>query len=208
MKTRHMIMGAALVAAAALVAFGDNSPEGEVAEAVERAEPSAPAAATAAAPAADAGLAQRAQTPARLPPVTPVQALPAGAAQPPGAKTTPHILRLLPRHALVRVDGLKQGSNAFGTRDWTPPPPPPPAPVAPPPPPPPTAPPLPFTLLGKALENGVWEVYLARAGQTYIVKPKTVIDGTYRVDAIAPPILTLTYLPLNQVQQLNIGAFD
>jgi hypothetical protein len=30
----------------------------------------------------------------------------------------------------------------------------------------------------------------------------------YRVDAIAPPILTLTYLPLNQVQQLNLGVFD
>ena len=70
------------------------------------------------------------------------------------------------------------------------------------------APPLPFTLVGKANENGVWEVYLARAGKTYIVKSKTVIDGTYRVDAIAPPLLTLTYLPLNQVQQLNIGAFD
>jgi hypothetical protein len=40
------------------------------------------------------------------------------------------------------------------------------------------------------------------------VRDKTVIDGTYRVDAIAPPNLTLTYLPLNQVQQLNIGVFD
>jgi hypothetical protein len=63
-------------------------------------------------------------------------------------------------------------------------------------------------LIGKAYENGAWEVYLARGAKTYIVRPKTVIDGTYRVDAIAPPILTLAYLPLNQVQQLNIGAFD
>lgn len=194
MKTRHMVMGAALVGAAALVAFGDNSPEGEVAEPVVRA-----------APAIDAGLAQRAQAPARLPPV---QEVPADEVQPPDAKAAPRILRLLPRHALVRTDGMKEGAGVFGSRDWTPPPPPPPAPSAPPPPPPPTAPPLPFTLLGKALENGVWEVYLARAGQTYIVKPKTVIDGTYRVDAIAPPLLTLTYLPLNQVQQLNIGRFD
>lgn len=203
MKTRHMIMGAALVAAAALVAFGDNSPDGavsEVAEPVERA-----AATSSAAPAVDPRLAQRAQAPALLPEAQqpPREAPAAGAAKP-----ATHILRLLPRHALVRLDGLKEGAGGFGVRDWTPPPPPPPAPVAPPPPPPPTAPPLPFTLLGKALENGVWEVYLARAGQTYIVKPKTVIDGTYRVDAIAPPLLTLTYLPLNQVQQLNIGAFD
>ena len=202
MKTRHMIMGAALVAAAALVAFGDNSPEGDVAEPVERAESAAPAA-------VDPQLAQRAQTPARLPPVQEVQAVQAASGvQAAGAKPAPHILRLLPRHALIGEGGLSEGADAFGARDWTPPPPPPPAPVAPPPPPPPMAPPLPFTVLGKARENGAWEVYLARANQTYIVKPKTVIDGTYRVDAIAPPILTLTYLPLNQVQQLNIGAFD
>ena len=34
------------------------------------------------------------------------------------------------------------------------------------------------------------------------------IDGTYRVDEIRPPVLTLTYLPLEQRQQLNIGVFD
>ena len=192
MKTRHMLMGAALAAAAALVAFGDNSPEGGLAEPVARAAPVA----------ADDKLAARAQTAAVLP--APAESR----TQAPEGKTASHILRLLPRHALVGLDGVKEGGDVFGSRDWTPPPPPPPAPVAPPPPPPPTAPPLPFTLLGKALENGAWEVYLARSGKTYIVKPKTVIDGTYRVDAIAPPLLTLTYLPLNQVQQLNIGAFD
>jgi len=36
----------------------------------------------------------------------------------------------------------------------------------------------------------------------------TVIDGMYRIDTIAPPTLTVTYLPLNQVQQLNIGVMD
>jgi hypothetical protein len=34
------------------------------------------------------------------------------------------------------------------------------------------------------------------------------IEGVYRVDAIAPPTLTLTYLPMNQVQQLNIGVIE
>ena len=197
MKTRHAIMGIALVAAAALVAFGDNRPDGEIAEPVARTVPAMPPG-----PVTVAGrtLAERAQAPALLPPQ-------AGAGAPaPGTKAPPHILRLLPRQALVGQGST--GGEVFGSRDWTPPPPPPPPPAALPPPPPPSAPPLPFTLLGKALENGAWEVYLARAGKTYVVKPKTVIDGTYRVDAIAPPILTLTYLPLNQVQQLNIGAFD
>ena len=192
MRPKHLIMGAALVGAAALVAFGDNSPDSSVAEPVARTVP-----------ALDAGLAQRAQKPAVLAPAVQPTTAPTT-----GAKAAPHILRLLPRHVLVDAKGGKEGADVFGSRDWTPPPPPPPAPVAPPPPPPPTAPPLPFTLIGKANENGAWEVYLARAGKTYIVKPKTVIDGIYRVDAIAPPLLTLTYLPLNQVQQLNIGAFD
>ncbi|HEY0063319.1 MAG TPA: hypothetical protein VGC21_14465, partial [Telluria sp.] len=97
--------------------------------------------------------------------------------------------------------------------DWTPPPPAPDAnalaaAAAAAPPPAPVAPPLPFTFLGKAVANGSWEVFLARGEQTYIVRNKMVIDGTYRVDAINPPNLTLTYLPLNQVQQLNIGVLD
>jgi hypothetical protein len=191
MKRRHILMGVALAGAAALAVFGDNRPDAEVAEPVTRAAPAAAAV-------SDLRLAARAQAPAVLPPPQ------AGST----AQAPPAILRLLPRAALVGLDGAKEGAGAFASRDWTPPPPPPPAPVAPPPPPPPSAPPLPFTLLGKAFENGAWEVYLARAGKTYIVKPKTVIDGMYRVDAIAPPFLTLTYLPLNQVQQLNIGAFD
>lgn len=98
----------------------------------------------------------------------------------------------------------------FQGQNWNPPPPaPPPAPSGPPPPPPaPTAPPLPFTVLGKGLADGAWEVYLARPDRTYVVKVGTVIDGMYRIDAIAPPTLTITYLPLNQVQQLNIGVID
>ncbi|QGZ41813.1 hypothetical protein GO485_23980 [Pseudoduganella flava] len=51
-------------------------------------------------------------------------------------------------------------------------------------------------------------MYLARPDRTYVVKVGTVIDGMYRIDAIAPPTLTITYLPLNQVQQLNIGVID
>ena len=112
------------------------------------------------------------------------------------------ILRLEPRATLIE-DG--EGGNAFGSQNWTPPPPPPP-PV--PPPPPPSAPPLPFTFVGKAVEKGEWEVFLARGDQTLIVRNKMVIDGVYRVDLIEPPGMTFTYLPLNQVQLLNIGVRD
>jgi hypothetical protein len=71
------------------------------------------------------------------------------------------------------------------------------------------APPLPYTYIGKAVSDGVWEVFLARgADRTLIARNQMVLDGAYRVDAITPPVMKLTYLPLNQVQQLNIGVAE
>lgn len=183
MKPRHLLMGAALLAAAGLVLLGDTGPALEVAEPVERAQ--APAAAAA-----------------------PQRSAAANAAPP--ANGT--ILRLVPRAELIGAtgEGAFQGSaGVFAGQDLNPPPPPPEAPSGPPPaPPPPTAPPLPFTVLGKGVADGAWEVYLARPDRTYVARVGTVIDGMYRVDTIAPPTLTVTYLPLNQVQQLNIGVMD
>jgi len=193
MKPRHLAMGAALVAAAALVLFGDRAPDTEVAEAVERAPAPRPAQ-----PAPAAAAPARAST---------STASGTAAATAGSAGGTP-ILALVPRETLIGDSDaqFRQGENGvFGRQDWTPPPPPP-APA--PPPPPPSAPPLPFTFIGKSVADGAWEVYLARGDRTYVVRDKALIDGTYRVDAIAPPVLTLTYLPLNQVQQLNIGVFE
>ena len=187
MKPRHLLLGAALAGAVLLAIFGDRSPEVEVAEAVERApRPRAASPVRSALAAATAG-------------ATPAAAQGSGGAR---------ILALIPREVLVGDSeaGFRQAENGvFGRQDWTPPPPP---PQPAPPPAPPSAPPLPFTFIGKAVANGAWEVYLTRGDRTYVVHDKSLIDGTYRVDAIAPPLLTLTYLPLNQVQQLNIGVFD
>ena len=191
-QPRHAILALALVGAALLAAFGDRAPQGDIAEPVER-------------PVAKAALVRTA-VPAPVPVVPAAKAGDAPAGQP--------ILALVPRDTLIG-DGdaaFGQGQNGagpFGRHDWTPPPPPPPPPHPAPPPPPPTAPPLPFTFIGKSVGDGAWEVYLARGDRTYVVREKgAVIDGTYRVESIAPPVLTLTYLPLNQVQQLNIGVFD
>jgi pyruvate/2-oxoglutarate dehydrogenase complex dihydrolipoamide acyltransferase (E2) component len=193
MKPRHMVLAASLAGAALLAVFGDKSPDAGVAEPVERAPAQArvqappPAVSSSAAPAAPAASAAGA-------PAAPTHASP--------------ILALIPREILIgnKDEQFGQGEHGvFGRQDWTPPPPPP-APA--PPPPPPSAPPLPFTFIGKSVADGTWEVYLARGDRTYVVRDKAVIDGTYRVDAIAPPLLTLTYLPLNTVQQLNIGVFD
>ena len=172
MTPRHMAMGAALVLAAGLLAFGDRSPEGEVAEAVER------------------------------PQAAPVRNVRSAAAP---AKAVPVIARLVPRATLIG-EGDAAGADAlFGRQDWTPPPPPPPKPA---PPPPPVAPPLPFTVIGKSLEDGKWQVFLASGDRTHLAVDGAVLDGAWRVERIAPPIMTLTYLPLNQVQQLNIGVFE
>lgn len=176
MKPRVLAYGAALAGAAALVIFGDKTPDTGVAEAVER----APAAA-----ARPAARARVASTVASAP--------------------EPLILRLQDRAALAGDDDDAPVGGVFGTQDWNPPPA---EPPPPPPPPPPSAPPLPFTYLGKAVSDGAVEVYLARSGTTYIVRDNMVIDGTYRVDDISPPTLKLTYLPLNQVQQINIGVLE
>ena len=78
----------------------------------------------------------------------------------------------------------------------------------PPLPPEPAAPGMPFTYLGKQSADGHWEVYLGRGDETLIVHEQMVIDGTWRVDAITPPTMTLVYLPLKQVQTLDVGSAD
>jgi hypothetical protein len=203
MKPRHLALGAALLGAAALVLFGDRAPDDAVAEAVVRPAPAAAGVAGASASAA-AGAATASPQAAVLVRSTDPARTDNGKRQP--------ILALVPRDVLIADNdsGFGQAPNGavFGSQSWVPPPPPPAPAQAAPPPPPPMAPPLPFTFIGKSVGDGVWEVYLARGDRTYTARTNEVIDGTYRVDAIAPPILRLTYLPLNQVQQLNIGVFE
>ncbi|WP_242489855.1 hypothetical protein [Noviherbaspirillum cavernae] len=174
-------MFAALAMTAWLALFGDKSPDTGIAEPVTRANKGPPAAGTTFP--AQSGIAKQSTR----------------------SEPLPDILALQPRetliggaHAAISTDGI------FTTQSWTPPPPPPPKP----PPPPPSAPPLPFAYLGKKIESGVWEVYLAQGDRTHIVQEKAVIDGIYRIDAIKPPTLSLTYLPLTQVQTLTIGVSD
>ncbi|MYM65265.1 hypothetical protein GTP45_00270 [Pseudoduganella sp. FT55W] len=180
MKPYQIVMVLALVGAAGLVLFGDNSPSGSIAEPVARTN-----------------------TPAQAPaPRT------AGSDKPQQADAV--ILPLIPRAQLVGEAGdatFASGEGVFAGQNWNPPPPPPPPPSNTPPP-APVAPPMPFTYIGKALADGAWEVFLARGDKTYSVRNQTVIDGVYRVEKIAPPLMSLTYMPLNQQQQMNIGALE
>lgn len=188
MKPRQFVMGAALLLAAGLAFFADKTPashaDDEVVEAAPRSKPIS-----------TAFSAKNNQVAA------------------------PIILAVLSRSTLIRetgdgkLTGVKVEAEAISTgvflsQSWAPPPPKAIAPAKPAAPPPPIAPPLPFTFIGKAASDGAWQVFLARADQTYIVRNKTVIDGTYRIDSIVPPLMTMTYLPLNQAQQINIGVLD
>jgi hypothetical protein len=76
----------------------------------------------------------------------------------------------------------------------------------PPPPPPPQAPPLPFTYMGKLIEEGRIVVFLTQGERNHIVRQGDTIDGTYRVDAVTERHLSLTYLPLKQKQELAFGG--
>jgi hypothetical protein len=124
---------------------------------------------------------------------------------PPNSSAKGGLELLLARDQLYPSSKSKAAINdLFAVSSWTPPPPPRAAtPVLPPP--APTAPALPFTYIGKKLEGAVWEVYVARGEQSFVLRAGSVIDNTYRVHAVSPPSLSLIYLPLGQTQTLVIG---
>ncbi len=178
MTHRQMFMAVALLASAALAIFGDRTPEGE-----------------------DLSLPAKASAPEGAPP---------RAVRPPrhGVVTTergPDILPLRERLAPPPMTpDAEPETKLFGAANWDPPPP----KVVPAPPPPPMAPPLPYTYIGKKQEGGRWEVYLSQGDHVLIVQSNSTLDGIYKVGRISPPTLSLTYVPLNQVQTLNIGAAE
>ena len=121
-----------------------------------------------------------------------------GAANPEAAVPVA-VLALAQRPLAPPADSRHPLTMAFGARSWTPPPPPP-EPVVP------QAPPLPFSFLGKQLQAGTWQVYLALGEDLRLARVAAVIDGQYRVESIVPPQIVFTYLPLNERQTLDIGA--
>jgi hypothetical protein len=70
----------------------------------------------------------------------------------------------------------------------------------------PSAPPLPFTYLGKVIEDGKLSVFLARGEQSYSIASAQKLDAEYRIDKVSESAVTFTYLPLNTKQTLDIPA--
>ena len=107
----------------------------------------------------------------------------------------------------ILMDKLKRpalpenAKDMFASKSWYVPPP---VPYIPPP--PPSAPPLPFVFVGKMLEPGKSStVFLEMQNRIFVVREGDAIDSNYRVDTISPPEMTLTYLPLDIKQTVQIG---
>jgi hypothetical protein len=72
----------------------------------------------------------------------------------------------------------------------------------------PSAPSLPFRFLGKQKIGNEIKVFLAEGEKTWVVSERSKIGNQYMVDSIAPPKMTLVFLPLNTKQEISIGVFS
>lgn len=106
----------------------------------------------------------------------------------------------LERLKRARMNVKKSGT--FAAKSWyVPTPTPKPLPT-----PPPSAPPLPFTYLGKIQEaQGKLTFFLSDGNQMRLVGTGETINDTYSVDGVEDGKLVLTYLPLHIKQYLSLG---
>ena len=140
-----------------------------------------------------------------------VQTAPTTNAPAPFRKHTTQTGALTPEAASVlfaiahRTADASNASALFAAQSWYSPPPPPPAPT-PAPAAAPTAPPLPFTFLGRYTDGNSPTVYfLTRDDRVYDVKPGDAIDATYSVESFENGQLIFLYKPLNVRQGLPTG---
>jgi hypothetical protein len=100
-------------------------------------------------------------------------------------------------------------ASLFAPHSWyvAPPPRPPPPPAPEPPPPEPTAPPFPYTLVGRFAPGNDPPVYfLSRGDRVLQVHVGDRFDGVYQLESAGPYQLTFVYLPLNVRQSLDAGG--
>jgi hypothetical protein len=66
----------------------------------------------------------------------------------------------------------------------------------------------PFEVIGKQRVGDHYTIFLSKGDETYAVTQDTLFADNYRVDSIEPPRLKVTYLPMSQQFEINIGVFD
>jgi len=143
---------------------------------------------------------------AQSPPVSApsVAVIPKPAAVRASRKLTPEAAGILVAMAHRTSDASNAGA-LFAPRSWYSPPPPPPAP-APVAAAEPTAPPLPFTFLGRYTDgNDVTVYFVTRDDRVYDVKPGDAIDALYSIESADASQLVFLYKPLNTRQALAMG---
>lgn len=118
----------------------------------------------------------------------------------PVPETAPRVAALpVPESSPLRMPEMQ--ASLFPRQTWVPPPPPPPKP---PPPPPPSPPPLPYTYLGRWVEDGKLTVFLVQGEQAIRIEKGAVLQGNWRVDEITERQVTFTYLPLDMQSTLGL----
>lgn len=70
---------------------------------------------------------------------------------------------------------------------------------------PPSAPKIPFKYIGKIWGDDEYQVFIGVNGKSLIIKEGDIIQQMYKVEKISPPTMTLTYLPMNILQSMQIG---
>ncbi|MDB5815460.1 MAG: putative secretion system translation initiation factor [Rhodocyclales bacterium] len=70
----------------------------------------------------------------------------------------------------------------------------------------PQAPPLPFRVLGKYIEDGQTVVFLQYNDQNLAVHVGDIIADSYKVESLNGQVLSLRYIPLDLQQTLDVGG--
>lgn len=71
---------------------------------------------------------------------------------------------------------------------------------------PPTAPPLPFVFMGRMSDGGQQTYFLRHGDQSIVAQVGDTLLSQYRVEAVDGNKLVLRYLPLNELQSLDLGS--
>ena len=143
-------------------------------------------------------LADRPQDPARIPMTT---------AKVPSSEQLVERLELPPTAKAEKRDPADPETAAsvpidlLAARSWYVPPPAPPPVV-------PKAPPLPFKVLGRIIEDEDPVVFLSNQDRNLVVRAGTKLDNNYLVESIDKTQMTFIYLPLAERQTLMLGAVN
>lgn len=70
------------------------------------------------------------------------------------------------------------------------------------------APPPPFRVLGRYADARRNVVFLQQQDKNFVVEVGDTIDGQYKVEEIGASVLTLRYLPINELQTISLGGIQ